>query len=425
MPTVVTTLTITSKPETEQTIKDLIQKPAGNPSVEAVALRNYFEAVSAGQRQCQIDLQVNGGDSVAADGDFEFTGPGAVSDTVLINGVTFTAVASGAGNNEFNIGVPASLAVQDLTYTAKAAGEDGNDIAIAYVAPASGTHALSVGVVSEAITVNLRSTAAVAATGALDYTADVALTSVATGTARNTTTFRTVVNVAAANPAATILVGFTGTAAAIICTVTPNDGTNNGAVPVDLTTAQLRELITTGAVVGKTVTITDASSFRILQTATGGGATNLANGGEGDGVTATFASGANFSVALSTADDILAAIEASGPADALVAVEVTGTGSTVQVAASAANLAGGTGAAADTAASLAEAINDSSTGAVNLFVSATSDAGVTTVTAKAKGISGNTITTAVGVDSLSEIDASGARLTGGTEATAWTYHCGF
>ncbi len=129
------------------------------------------------------------------------------------------------------------------------------------------------------------------ATGALDLTADIVLTSVAIGSARNTKTFKTMVNVAAANPTDTILVAFTGTAAAIICTVTPNDGTNNSLTPVDLTTANLRELITTGAVGGKTVTITDVSSFRILQTATGGGVTAMANAGEGHNITATFTGG--------------------------------------------------------------------------------------------------------------------------------------
>jgi hypothetical protein len=136
------------------------------------------------------------------------------------------------------------------------------------------------------------------ATGVLNLTADITLTSVAVGAARNTTTFTIQVLAAAANPTDTVLVAFTGTAAAIVCTVTPNDGTNNAATPVDLTTAELRELITTGAVVGKTITLTDASSLRALQTATGGGATALADGGEGDGVAATFADGVTSAVAL-------------------------------------------------------------------------------------------------------------------------------
>ena len=138
-------------------------------------------------------------------------------------------------------------------------------------------------------------TPAVAATAVLDLAADITLTSVAAGTARNTTTFTLQVAAAAANPTNTILASFTGSAAAIVCTITPNDGTNNAATPVDLTTAQLATLITTGVVSG--VTITDASSLRALQTATGGDTEVLADAGEGDGVAATFTGGLHNSVA--------------------------------------------------------------------------------------------------------------------------------
>src|SRR5690606_2126704 len=69
------------------------------------------------------------------------------------------------------------------------------------------------------------------------------------------------------------------------------------------TTAELVELINTGAVVGKTVTVTDASALRALQTATGGGAAALANSGEGDGEIATFTGGAgNFKTARFTSE---------------------------------------------------------------------------------------------------------------------------
>lgn len=133
--------------------------------------------------------------------------------------------------------------------------------------------------------------AAVAATALLNVTADITFTSVKKGAGRNTQTITTEVLAAAANPTDTILVAITGSAAAIIITVTPNDGTNNGAVPVAFSTANLVELINTGAVAGKTITLTDASSLRTLQTATGGGATAMANAGEADGVVATFSAG--------------------------------------------------------------------------------------------------------------------------------------
>lgn len=139
-----------------------------------------------------------------------------------------------------------------------------------------------------------------AATATLDLTVDVVLTSVATGDARNTTTFTTQVAAAAANPTNTILAVFTGTAAAITVTITPNDGTNNGAVPVNFTTANLTELINTGAVAGKSITVTDASSLRALQTATGGGPQNMVDGGQGDGVVATFSGGAVSDMSIAT-----------------------------------------------------------------------------------------------------------------------------
>lgn len=137
-----------------------------------------------------------------------------------------------------------------------------------------------------------------AATASIATTVPIVLTSVALGPTRNTTTFTIQVLAAAANPTDTVLAGFTGTAAAITCTITPNDGTNNGAVAVDLTTAELVELINTGLVAGKTVTITDASALRNDQTATGGDATVLANGGEGDGDIGTFSGGLDAGLTL-------------------------------------------------------------------------------------------------------------------------------
>lgn len=145
--------------------------------------------------------------------------------------------------------------------------------------------------------------AAVAAQATLNLTADIILTSVKKGSTRNTNTFTIQVLAPAANPTNTILFAFTGTAAAIVVTVTPNDGTNNGAVPVSVTTANLVELINTGLVTGKFPTITDASSLRILQTATGGDATDLADGGEGDGISGTFTAGSgNFRTARFTSE---------------------------------------------------------------------------------------------------------------------------
>lgn len=243
-----------------------------------------------------------------------------------------------------------ALVDQGLTYTSVDPGVAANDITIEITVPASGTNPLAVSNVGNAITISLETTAVVAATATLNITDDITLTSVAAGAARNTTTFTTEVDAAAANPGATVLAVFTGTAAAIICTITPNDGTNNGATPVDLTTAELRELITTGAVVGKTVTITDASNLRALQTATGGGATALAAGGEGDGVIATFSAGADFDDEISDADAVKAAVNADSPGAADL-VLVTGSGAVALIPLVETNLEGGTDGEVDVDAS--------------------------------------------------------------------------
>lgn len=154
-------------------------------------------------------------------------------------------------------------------------------------------------------------TPAVAAEATLDLTADITLTSVAEGAARNTNTFTLEVEAAAANDDDEILVDFSGTSAAIVCTVTPNDGTNNSATPVDLTSAELVELINSGAVSGKNVVLTDSSSLRELQTAAGGDATELADSGEGDGEVATFSGGADASDDLEELQAALAAAQAA------------------------------------------------------------------------------------------------------------------
>lgn len=127
-------------------------------------------------------------------------------------------------------------------------------------------------------------------TGILDLTTDITLTGVAYDSYLNGTTFQTEVLAAAANPTDTVLIGVTkalvgANSGQITITITPNDGTNNGATPVNLTTEQLVLAINggvTAAYDGINCTITDAGGYLALITAAGGDATALANSGEGD-----------------------------------------------------------------------------------------------------------------------------------------------
>ena len=114
------------------------------------------------------------------------------------------------------------------------------------------------------------------------------------GVAGNGCTLTLEVAAAAANAGNKVLVDVTGTAAAIVITVTPDND------PVDLTTADLVTLINTGA--HANVTLTDVGGLLNDQTATGGDTTVLVDAGEGDHITATFAGGVNTAVGLTTAE---------------------------------------------------------------------------------------------------------------------------
>lgn len=129
----------------------------------------------------------------------------------------------------------------------------------------------------------LQNGAGIASHGSLATTVPIIVYERAIGPATNGTKFTLQILAAAANPTNTVLASFTGTAAAIVLTITPNDGTNNGLVPVNLTTAEVAQLISTGIVAGKTVTVTDASTLRPAIRASGGGPQIVVDGGEGDG----------------------------------------------------------------------------------------------------------------------------------------------
>lgn len=77
----------------------------------ALALSNYFAAMAGGWKKATVEL---GRSAASATGTITFSGVGAADDTVLINGVTFTAKASGATGNEWNVGASATLSAAAL-----------------------------------------------------------------------------------------------------------------------------------------------------------------------------------------------------------------------------------------------------------------------------------------------------------------------
>lgn len=108
------TINITTGNESLKTIQELFLKQTSNQRQEAIQLSGYFGALEGGVRNGKFDVVVNGNSSVAASGTLTFSGAGVATDTASINGVVFTAVASGAVGNQWNVGASATLSAAAL-----------------------------------------------------------------------------------------------------------------------------------------------------------------------------------------------------------------------------------------------------------------------------------------------------------------------
>lgn len=93
---------------------------AGGARQIAERIKQYLERVYTGNELAQsssIAPQITVTDQnneVQANGTVTFSAAATANDTILVNGVTFTAKASGAGANEFNIGVSATASATNL-----------------------------------------------------------------------------------------------------------------------------------------------------------------------------------------------------------------------------------------------------------------------------------------------------------------------
>jgi hypothetical protein len=93
---------------------------ADDPKILVNRIAQYLESTSTGTEVAlsstappSVNIQVQDS-KVQATGTVTFTGTGAANDTILINGVTFTAVASGATGNQWNVGGTATLSAAAL-----------------------------------------------------------------------------------------------------------------------------------------------------------------------------------------------------------------------------------------------------------------------------------------------------------------------
>lgn len=139
--------------EADVDAKRILQGPRTAPFAAPSNVEKYLGSLSTGVRKAKMEVKTA---MVYASGTITFSGTGAANDTILINGVTFTAKASGATGNEWNVGASAALsaaacaaainasatalvnttvtAAADsgvVTITAKVAGYMGNAVTIA------------------------------------------------------------------------------------------------------------------------------------------------------------------------------------------------------------------------------------------------------------------------------------------------------
>ena len=154
-----TTIVLTHVGESQQTVRDLLQKASSKARTESVAVARFFEGLSLGMRRASYTVKVDSGDAVAATGTITMSSFTA-ADTITVGTQVFTGSASPSGANQFLstggdtavaaaaavkinahtslTGVVSALAASGvITLTAAVAGLIGNQIPIAISAHGS------------------------------------------------------------------------------------------------------------------------------------------------------------------------------------------------------------------------------------------------------------------------------------------------
>lgn len=108
-----TKIVITHDKEVAVDLKAVLQTQVDRKQLEADLLQKFLQQLSSGVRNGALAVTVDNGDGVAASR--TLTGASVVAtNTAVINGVTFTAVASGATGNQFNIGGSDTITMANL-----------------------------------------------------------------------------------------------------------------------------------------------------------------------------------------------------------------------------------------------------------------------------------------------------------------------
>lgn len=85
-----------------------------NPTLGLNKLANHCVALASGNKTGTTVISYNNGNAVRATNTITWTGASTNNDTIVVNGVTFTAKTSGATGNQWNIGSSASTAAANF-----------------------------------------------------------------------------------------------------------------------------------------------------------------------------------------------------------------------------------------------------------------------------------------------------------------------
>lgn len=103
-------MVVVAHDETSTNAANDLQAEAGLVELAGLKLKNYFKMITSGIRPATVQTKVN---AVKATGTITLSSHVATN-TVTVNGITFTCVASGATGNQYNVGVSDTLTAEAL-----------------------------------------------------------------------------------------------------------------------------------------------------------------------------------------------------------------------------------------------------------------------------------------------------------------------
>ena len=116
-----TKITLTHDKESTADLKMKLITQVLSPQLQVSRLVLLLQELGMGSRNGSIDLTVDDGNAVTATASVTFTGTPSVGDTIVLNGVQMTAVASGATPQQWNVGASATAAAANVATAVAAA----------------------------------------------------------------------------------------------------------------------------------------------------------------------------------------------------------------------------------------------------------------------------------------------------------------